>query len=324
VVGTVTRYVIVGAGSVGAVIGGRLAEAGSDVLLVARGAHLAALVADGLRLEEPDRARTIAVPAVAEPDWRPGDVALVCVKSQDTAAALRDVPRDVPVVSAQNGVVNERWAHEAGFTDVYGMCVVLPAELAEPGVVVNSFAPAPGRLDTGRWPDGVDERAERIVADLGAAGFRGQPEPAVMRWKYRKLVLNLLNAADAACAPDDPDLPELVRAARTEGERVIDAAGIPIASRDEDRERRGDLQIVPVPGRTREGSSTRQSLRRGAGSVEVDFLNGEIVAIGTRHGVPTPVNAVLQATATQMAAAGEPPGARRAADLLAEAAATTP
>jgi len=92
------RYVVLGAGSVGAVIGGRLAEAGSDVLLVARGAHLAALVADGLRLEEPDGARTIAVPAAAVADWRRGDVALLCVKSQDTATALRDVPRDVPVV----------------------------------------------------------------------------------------------------------------------------------------------------------------------------------------------------------------------------------
>jgi len=221
-------------------------------------------------------------------------------------------------------VTNERWAHDAGFTDVYGTCVVLPAELVEPGVVVNSFVPAPGRLDTGRWPDGVDERAERIVADLGAAGFRGRPEPAVMRWKYRKLVQNLANAADAACSPDDPDLAELARAARAEGERVISAAGIAIASRDEDAERRGDLQIAPVPGRTREGSSTRQSLRRGAGSVEVDHLNGEIVALGARHDVPTPVNAVLLATVTQMAAAGEPPGARRAADLLAAAAATTP
>jgi 2-dehydropantoate 2-reductase len=316
--------VIVGAGSVGAVIGGRLAEAGSDVLLVARGAHLAALVAGGLRLEEPDHARTIAVPAVAEADWRPGDVALVCVKSQDTAAALRDVPRDVPVVCAQNGVTNERWAHEAGFRDVYGMCVVLPAELVEPGVVVNSFAPAPGRLDLGRWPDGVDERVERIVADLGAAGFRGRAEPAVMRWKYRKLVTNLGNAADAACAPDDPDLAELVRAARAEGERVLASAGISVASRAEDAERRGDLYIEPVPGRTREGSSTRQSLRRGAPSVEVDHLNGEIVALGARHGVPTPVNAVLQTTLAAMAAAGELPGSRRAVDLLAAATATTP
>ncbi|MGI5126907.1 ketopantoate reductase family protein [Pseudonocardia sp. CA-107938] len=318
------RYVIVGAGSVGAVIGGRLAEAGSDVLLVARGAHLAALASAGLRLEEPDRARTIAVPAAAQADWRPGDVALVCVKSQDTAAALRDVPRDVPVVCAQNGVANERWAHAAGFADVYAMCVVLPAELVEPGVVVNSFGPAPGLLDVGRWPDGVDERAERIVADLGAAGFRGRAEPAVMRWKYRKLVTNLGNAADAACDPDDPELDALVRTARAEGERAVEAAGIPIASRAEDRERRGDLRILPVAGRDREGSSTRQSLRRGSTSVEVDFLNGEIVALGARHGIATPVNAVLQATLAEMAAAGEAPGSRRAADLLAEAAVRTP
>ena len=309
-----------GAGGVGATIGGRLFEAGFDVLLVARGAHLEALVARGLRLEEPGRSRAIPVPAAAAADWRPGDVALVCVKSQDTAGALAGVPRDVPVVCAQNGVANERWAHEAGFTAVYGVCVVLPGEIVEPGVVVDAFTPAPGLLDVGRWPEGVDARAEQIAADLRAAGFRSRAVPDVMRWKYRKLIRNLTNAADAACAPDDPDLRELLRAACREGEQVIAAAGIPIVSRAEDEQHRGDLRIVPVGGREREGSSTRQSLRRGSGSVEGDHLNGEIVRLGARHGVPTPVNAVLLATVTEMAAAGEPPGTRRAADLLAAAA----
>ena len=287
------------------------------MLLVARGAHLAALVESGLRLEEPGRTRTIAVPAAAEVEWRPGDIALLCVKSQDTAAALADVPRDVPVVCAQNGVANERWARDAGFTDVYGMCVVLPVAIVEPGVVVDSFAPAPGALDVGRYPEGLDERAERIAADLVAAGFRAQAVPTVMRQKYRKLVTNLGNAADAACPPDDPDLGALAKAARREGEAVVAAAGIPIASRAEDAERRGDLRIVEVDGRTREGSSTRQSLRRGTGTTEVDFLNGEIVALGAAHGVPTPVNEVLLATVTAMTRDGEAPGTRRAADLLA-------
>lgn len=310
------RYVVVGAGGVGAIIGGLLFEAGSDVLLVARGAHLAELVEAGLRLEQPDRTRTIGVPAAAEVTWRPGDVALLCVKSQDTAAALADVPRDVPVVCVQNGVANERWARAAGFTDVYGVCVMLPAEIVEPGVVVDSFAPAPGALDVGRYPDGIDELAMRIVADLVAAGFRAEAVPAVMRQKYRKLVTNLGNAVDAACAPDDPDRGALAKAARIEGEATVLAAGIPVLSRAEDAERRGDLHIVDVNGRPREGSSTRQSLRRRTGTTEVDFLNGEIVALGTAHGVPTPVNAALQAIVGEMARTGAAPGSRRAADVL--------
>lgn len=313
------RYVVVGAGGVGATIGGLLFEAGSDVLLVARGAHLAALVDGGLRLELADRTRTIGVPAAAGVEWRPDDVALLCVKSQDTATALADVPRDVPVVCAQNGVANERWARDAGFADVYGMCVVLPAELVEPGVVVDNFAPAPGALDVGRYPDGTDERAERIVVDLCTAGFRARTDPAVMRWKYRKLVTNLVNAIDAACAPDDPDLSALVKAARIEGEEVVLAAGIAVASRAEDAERRGDLHLVDVNGRARGGSSTRQSLRRATGTTEVDFLNGEIVVLGAAHGVPTPVNAALQQVIGEMTRAREAPGSRRAADILAAA-----
>lgn len=322
------RYVIVGAGAIGGTIGGRLAESGRDVVLVARGAHLAALRAHGLRLDEHDRSRTLSVPAVGavgEVDWRPGDVALLCTKSQDTGAVLAELPRDVVVVCAQNSVANERAAVAAGFGRVYAMCVVLPADHVEPGVVVCFGSPRPGLLDVGCYPDGLDEHAKGIAADLAAAGFAAAADPDVMRWKYRKLLVNLGNAAEAACASDDPDLGTLFRAAMDEGQRCLDAAGIAVVSRDEEREHRGDLvEIASVAGHDRVGSSTRQSLHRGTGSVESAYLNGEIVELGRRHGVATPVNAVLLDTMREMAAAGEVPGSRRAADLLAAASSPHP
>ncbi|MBA3905578.1 MAG: hypothetical protein H0X35_02670 [Pseudonocardiales bacterium] len=71
---------------------------------------------------------------------------------------------------------------------------------------------------------------EQVAADLTAAGFRSQPDPAIMRWKYGKLLGNLGNAAEAACGADDPDLPTLCSAARAEGERCLSAAGIDFAS----------------------------------------------------------------------------------------------
>ncbi len=76
------------------------------------------------------------------------------------------------------------------------------------------------------------------------------------------------------------------------------------------------LRIVPIDQRRRPGGSTWQSLARGA-SVEVDYLNGEIVLLGRLHDVPTPVNELLQHATHHAAAAGTPPGAIPAAELLA-------
>ena len=80
------------------------------------------------------------------------------------------------------------------------------------------------------------------------------------------------------------------------GEASVAAAGIDVASADEDRARRdGGFTIGEVDGVPRGGGSTWQSLERGVGSVEVDTLNGEVVLLGRLHGVPTPVNRTLVA-----------------------------
>ena len=69
-------------------------------------------------------------------------------------------------------------------------------------------------------------------------------------------------------------------------------------------------------GTTRVGGSTVQSLLRRTGSTEVDYLNGEIVLLGRLHGMPTPVNALLQGTIRRTAVDGVEPGARSAEQLL--------
>lgn len=317
------RYVVIGAGAVGGTIGGRLHEAGCDVVLVARGAHLQALRTRGLQLEEPSRSRRLRIPVAATPgeiDWGPDDLAVMATKTQasaDLLDAVADAAPDVPVVCAQNGVTNERLAADR-FEHVLGICVMLPCEHLEPGLVVAYSGPIPGVLDVGRHPGGPDPLAATIAADLTAAGFSSRPDPAIMRWKYGKLLGNLGNAAEAACGQDDPDLRELYSAARAEGRQCFAAAGIDVVSSAEEKERRGGLIVErPVHGRERHGSSTWQSLHRGAGSVEAAHLNGEIVELGRRHGVATPVNALLLQVVEDMARRGESPGGRRAADLLA-------
>jgi 2-dehydropantoate 2-reductase len=317
------RFLIYGAGAIGGTIGGRLFEAGHDVTLLARGDHLRALQDDGLTFATPAATVTLPIPAVehpAEAAPAPGDVVILAMKSQHTAAAVGELaaaaPPGVAVVCAQNGVENERVALRS-FPDVYGMTVMLPATHLEPGVVVAQSAGATGLLDIGRYPEGVDATAEAVAAALAGATFESVARPDIMRWKYRKLVMNLANAIEAVCGPGGRRSPLLGRV-RDEGEAVLAAAGIPVASAEEDAERRADhLQMRPVDGRRREGGSTWQSLARGQATVESDYLNGEIVLLGRLHGVATPVNALLQRLATGAAAKGRPPGAMTPDEVLA-------
>ncbi|TCK27761.1 ketopantoate reductase family protein [Pseudonocardia endophytica] len=316
------RYVVIGAGAVGGTIGVRLHEAGRDVVLVARGPHLAAIREHGLRFDDPERSRTVRVPVagtVAEVAPGAGDVVVLAVKSQDTAAVLDELAPGVPVVCAQNGVANEREAHGRGFP-TQAMLVILPAEHYEPGVVVASSVPVPGVLDVGTHPTGTDELSEKIAADLTAAGFSSRADPHVMDAKYGKLLTNLANAADAICGADDPAFDEVAAAARAEGADCLAAAGVAVRPDEDDRVRReGVITESPVGGLERRGSSMWQSLRRGTGRTEAAFLNGEVVALGAVHGVPTPVNAELLRVVTEMGEAGEPPASRDGAGLLAAA-----
>jgi 2-dehydropantoate 2-reductase len=317
------RFVVHGAGAVGGVLGGLLHEAGHDVVLVARGDHLAAIRDRGLRVASPAGVRDVPVPAVSSPgevDWRSGDVVVLAVKSDATPSALPALaaaaPPETPLVCLQNGVANEpaalRW-----FAPVYGVCVMMPAAHLEPGVVEQHCAPTPGILDLGRFPTGVDDRASAVAAAFRAAGFVSEPRPDIMRWKYRKLLLNLGNAVEAVCG-QDAGAEELAELVRREGEEVLATAGIDLVSEQVDEERRaGILQFGLIDGRARGGGSSWQSLARRTGTIEADYLNGEIVQLGRLHGMLTPANELLRRRANQLAAAGEPPASVPAAELLA-------
>jgi 2-dehydropantoate 2-reductase len=307
------RFIIIGAGAVGGTIGGRLAQSGHDVVLVARGPHLAALQRDGLRLVTPNGTVTQAIPAVSGPEQlgelRPDDVLVLTVKSQDTTAALAAwaaapvagggvAASRLPLVCAQNGVANERMAARL-FDLVYGQCVWLPATHLEPGVVISHAGPLSGILVLGRYPRGVDQTAVDVGAALCASAFDAPAVDDVMRWKYGKLLKNLANAIDALLG-DTADrhgaaVPELRRACQAEGEAVLAAAGIAYNTDAERHALQGDrMQLHDIPGAPRGGGSTWQSLTRGAGSVEADYLNGEIALLGRLHDVATPVNIALQ------------------------------
>ena len=315
------RYVVYGAGAVGGVIGGHLIRAGAPVTLVARGEHLDRIRADGLVLDTHAERIVVEAPATdtaAEVRWTDDTVVLLTVKSQQTSVALDDLaahaPADVVVVSAQNGVANER-AILRRFARTYAITVMLPSTHLEPGVVVQKCHPTPGILDIGVVPTDTDELTEAVADDLRAAGFESVPRPDIMAWKHRKLLMNLGNGVDAVCLPGDA-ADELERLARAEGETVLAAAGIPVVSAEADKERRGDVLRPRPDGQPPRGGSTWQSLARRAGSVEIDYLAGEVVLLGRLHGVPTPVNALIQRVVHDAARRGSDARTLDAADLL--------
>jgi 2-dehydropantoate 2-reductase len=307
------RYIVFGAGAIGGLAGARMAEAGADVTLVARGRHAEAIARDGLTIESAEGSRAIHVKVVtdiAAAKVSTGDAVLLAMKSQGTGAALDAVRaagcRSVAVACLQNGVENERAALRL-FPRVYGVCVMCPATHLEPGVVQQESVPVPGMLDVGRYPSGTDDTVAVMAAAFRSAGFDSIERPDVMRWKYRKLVLNLGNAVTALFPPGEGR--EVTRRAEAEAHRCLDAAGIDHASKEEDRRRRGDfLQLRPVPGKPYGGGSSWQSLQRGTGSIEADFLNGEISLLGRLHGIPTPVNDLLVELAWEAAERRQAPG----------------
>ncbi len=310
------RYIVVGAGAIGGAIGGRLFQHDHEVVLIARGDHLAALRSTGLELRDPDSTVRLSIEAlgtVAEARPEGDDVVIIATKSQHSEALLGDLaataPPRIAVVCAQNGVENERLSLRR-FANTYGMKVMLAGTHLEPGVVEIATAPLWGVLDVGRFPSGTDDLAHRIAEDLKGSGFDARATPKVMSYKYAKLLSNLANAIQAACGTrDDPVGRALGDAARAEARACYLAAGIEVADAGEEAERlRARGFSMPVGGAERAGGSSWQSLRRGTGNIETDWLNGEIVLLGRLYGVATPVNERLQAVANKMAQQAMAPG----------------
>ncbi len=313
------RYVIFGAGAIGGLIGGGLHLSGHDVMLIARGAHLDAIQREGLTLLTPDSRRTLRIPvaaSVAQVGLRTDDTILLCVKSQDTEGALRDL-RDAAgegepaVVCMQNGVANERAALRL-FANVYGAVLLVPAEHLRPGVVAGYGSRSAGRIDIGRYPQGTDALASRIAADLGGWRFQAATQERIMVHKYAKLINNLANGVEAICGPGQQAGPNaaLIERAREEGRTVLRAAGIEfeVAHVADVAGRWQEIGIGEIEGQAHRGGSGWQSVQRGAGSIETDHLNGEIVLLGRELGIATPVNAEIQSLARATLRIGRQPG----------------
>lgn len=310
-----SRFIIYGAGGIGSSVGACLFLHQRDVVLITRGKHREEIASNGLRYETPTAKHTLAIPVVGHPseiEFQDDDVVLMTMKLQDSADALRTLagiaPSSTPVVCMQNGVDGERMALRM-FRNVYGCLVVSPAEYLEPGLVLSRATPEAGFFDLGRYPTGSDDRARAISAQFGESNLISRVRDDIMAWKYAKLLRNLGNAVQALISghagdTNSPLMPTLQAEARA----VYRAAGIePISDAQYSEQTKRSLGVIP--GRTHGGSSTWQSFARGTGSVESDYLNGEIVLLGRLHGIATPANELLQQLSNEHAYRRAQPGA---------------
>ena len=328
-----SRYVIVGAGAVGATFAAELHLSGREVVLVARGDQLAALRSGGLRYLRPDQQHRIELTVAGGPDevdLRSGDVLVVAGKAQHTEAIVAawswrpvkdedgsttSAAESLPVLVLQNGRDSERVALRR-FETVYGAVLLLPSSYLHAGEVVSPGVPSVGFVYVGRVNGGSDAGLDELVADLDDTGFAAQSIDDVARWKNAKLLVNLGNVVDALYE-QSPLRDRADAALRAEGRRVLALSGAGTADlRGESRLDFASFGMAPVAGQSRPGSSTWQSLARGAG-LETDFLNGEIVLLARLLGTQAPLNAAVTARAHRAGADGLVPGSLNDHDLAA-------
>ncbi len=307
------RYIIYGAGGIGSIMGGHLFRTGHEAVLIGRPGHVNAVNANGLKLVTPTGTHLVKIPAVTGPEqieFRPDDVVCLCMKGQDTAAAVKALKRcvaDVPVCCFQNGVRNEEIVLEQ-FPRVYGAMVRVGAVYLDDGEVVCRRDP-PGWYIIGRYPAQADPFAEEIAEGIREAGYFVRTAEDVMPYKWGKLMTNLGNAIGAISNGSWAETDFIYKAVAAEAEAVVKKAGIKVISQQDVAGSWPDI-TAPLKGQldTEAQSSTWQSLARHQGHVETDFLNGEIVRQAKRAGLAAPLNEQLVAIALKMAEEGLPPG----------------
>ena len=190
------RFVILGAGGLGSVIGGYLAKAGEDVTLICRPAHAQAINANGLKISgvRGDHLVREHLTAVTTPDEATGefDHLIILVKGKDTETALAQAEglkaRCKNVFSLQNGIgKEERLRQWAGRDKVIGASTIEGGTLHEPGVVSNPLT-TPVTAYFGELDGGTSPRTDALAEAFTRAGLVAKSVPNIMQVLWEKLV----------------------------------------------------------------------------------------------------------------------------------------
>jgi 2-dehydropantoate 2-reductase len=315
------KICIIGAGGIGATIGGRLARAGQRVSLVARGAHLQALRERGLRLVDhvDGRDDTLALPAHDEParlaaEQGPQDVIVIALKAHAIAGML---PRLAPllhpgtvVVPAINGLPWWYFHKEGGALDgqrvgaldpagtmfaaldcahIVGCVVHVAAEQRAPGEVHHTGG---RRLMLGEPDRSRSERLQRVCAVLTEAGFEAVASEDIRRDVWWKLLGNLSFNPVAALTGylmnqiiDDEGVLDVIRAVMREGMEVSAHYGYPMPMTPDQR-----IDVARQLGAAK--ISMLQDIEQKR-RLELDAIVGSVIELAERAGIAVPTTRVL-------------------------------
>ena len=289
------KVVVIGAGGVGGYFGGRLATAGHEVSMVARGPHLAALSEQGLRVRSVKGDFSFDVPVAEDASvFGPCDVVLFCVKAFDTESAAGGlapvIGPDTAVVSLQNGVDNEdQLAAALGAEHVVGGAAFIFSTITEPGVVTHTGGPA--RIVFGERDNRRSDRVERLLAACREAGIGADIAPdigAVLWTKFAficatagmtasvRLALGDIRETPPAWAMFRDIITEVVQLARLEGVALAEDVV--------------EQQIHFATGLAADSySSLYHDLTTGR-RMELDALHGSVVRRADRLGLAVPAS----------------------------------
>lgn len=287
------RIVVVGAGGVGGYFGAKLARAGQDVTLVARGAHLDAIRSRGICVRSAVEGEyTVPVTAVEKvAGLPPADAVLLCVKSFDTEAAVEQVRAVVgeatPVLSLQNGVDNEDKIDAAlGAAHALGGAAYVFAAIEAPGVIAHTFA---GRIVLGELHGRTTPRAEGLRDAFAAAGIPVALSDDVRRVLWEKYLLisaqagmTGLTRCPIGVIRETPETWRMYRMIVEELAALGRASGVVLPAGAVETTLTNAGQLAPHLY-----SSLHYDLIHGK-RLELDALHGHAVRLGERLGVPTP------------------------------------
>ncbi len=285
------RVVVMGSGGTGGYFGAKLARAGEDVTFVARGQHLAAMRAGGLRVKSAAEGEwTVRASAVDRLDGAPpADLVLFCVKSFDTeeaAALIRPaVGPATGVLSIQNGVDNEEKLERVlGPGHVLGGAARVFATIEAPGVITHTFG---GHVTFGEMDGRESDRARRFLAACQKASIPAELVKDVDRALWEKYVfltthagMTALTRCPAGVLRSIPEVREVYRRLLTELLAIARAVGVTLDDTVL------DLKFLDVVAPSA-SSSLHHDLTHGK-RLELDALHGHAVRLAERHGVPAP------------------------------------
>lgn len=321
------RILVIGAGAIGCLLGGKLAQASNTVTLVGRTAFAESVRLHGLQLTDERGEHTIqnvrAVASLADAYDESNlfyDLAILSVKSYDTANAIAELvavtpPEGLPaVLSMQNGVGNEE-----AIAQYVDPASIIAGTLTTP---VSVLAPGQIRVDRPSYTLALSPWTKQVSTTLfdathhafTAAGFSVHNYQRAEGLKWAKLLLNMVGNATSAILDQvpaelyaDARILDVELAAWREAFAVMHAArilpinlnGYPLAplgmliNVTPNAVLRPILRRQASRGRGSKAPSLLLDLRSGKTRSEIDYLNGAIVSYGERLDVPTPINRVL-------------------------------